>query len=59
MFVPMEKQLLHNLYKHYCEHVCAHGKAATPQLVQPQLQLIRALAVGVPNYGKLDATNKA
>ena len=40
MFVSMEEQLPHNLYKDYCI-------------------LIRALTVGMPNYGKLDATNKA
>ena len=34
-------------------------KDISPQLVQPLLQLIRALTVGVPKYGKLDATNKA
>ena len=43
----------------HLKHVCAHGGAASPQLVQALLQFIRTLTFGLPNYGKLDATNKA
>ena len=41
------------------QHICTHRRAASPRLVQPLLQLIRSLTVGVPGYGKPDATNKA
>ena len=61
VIVPIEEQLPHHLYNHCTLNmfVPMDRRATSPQLVQPLLHFIRALTVGVPNYGKFDAANKA